>query len=68
MPRAESPEEMEIALRFAAHPNGERRVEYATEFIILYKDQFGTPILCGQNPGEMLNLLHPALEYEMVID
>lgn len=67
MPRAESPDEMEVAIRFAAYPNGERRVEHATEFLILYKDQFGTPLICGQNPGELMRMLHPAVEVEAFV-
>lgn len=64
MPRAEHPEQMEVAIRFAAFPNGERRVEHATEFLVIYRDQFGTPLICGQNAGDLRAFLHPMMVLE----
>ena len=59
MPRAESPEQMEVAIRYAAHDDGTRYEDYATEFIVLFKDQFGTTCISGQHYGDLALLLHP---------
>ena len=64
MPRANAPDELEIAITYGAHPDGSRRVEHATSFLTLYKDQFGTILITGQDCAELVNLLHPAVALE----
>lgn len=64
MPRATRPDEAEVQIRYERLPSGERRVDYAVSFIVLFKDQFGTLCIAGQDCGELLPLLHPNVVLE----
>lgn len=48
-PRATDPSEAEVCIRESADANGQRGEIWATSFIIIWHDQFGTRNMIAQN-------------------
>ena len=49
MPRADDPEQGEVCIRFAVGAEGERREEWATSYVVVWHDRFGTRHVAAQN-------------------
>jgi hypothetical protein len=45
--RATKPDECEVRVRFAVRDDGAREFAYSTRFVLIYRNQFGFPVLTG---------------------
>jgi hypothetical protein len=49
MTRAVDPEQGEVCIRWAVGPDGVRQEDYATSYVVLWHDQFGTRHAAAQH-------------------
>ena len=65
MPRAGNPKELECSVLFR-EVDGVRHQVWATEFIVVYRDQFGTPCFAFQNPNGLLSFLNDRTAAQLI--
>lgn len=49
MPRASEPEQGEVCIRWAVGPDGARAEDWATSYVVIWHDQFGTRHIATQH-------------------